>query len=231
MKHRQNAEISAAFGARLVEVEFSGVGDFGNNPIKVCTYDWIHSTDADQLCSDAVAAEVRSTMAEQDLAYAYYVPRVNYFIGTWVRQSGWQLNCRQLQLFENGMMTYDLKVVYERFVLQPGGRIAHLRNCICQIPFESIVEMRNKENGYSTLGGEGVSNIKASMWQALLHGVGFFIKHYIFKSGFLDRWAGFAIALGNFDGTFYRYVKATEQHNDFLHGNSGCRSPQTDISS
>ena len=28
--------------------------------------------------------------------------------------------------------------------------------------------------------------------------------------GFLDGWPGFVIALGNFDGTFYRYLKAME---------------------
>ena len=36
------------------------------------------------------------------------------------------------------------------------------------------------------------------------------MKHYVFKLGFLDGWAGFVIALGNFEGTFYRYVKALE---------------------
>jgi hypothetical protein len=39
------------------------------------------------------------------------------------------------------------------------------------------------------------------------------VKHYIFKRGFLDGWAGFVIALGNFEGTFYRYVKALEIQN------------------
>ena len=36
------------------------------------------------------------------------------------------------------------------------------------------------------------------------------MKHYIFKRGFLDGWPGFVIAVGNFEGTFYRYVKALE---------------------
>jgi hypothetical protein len=39
-----------------------------------------------------------------------------------------------------------------------------------------------------------------------------FIKHYVFKRGFLDGWPGFVIAFGNFEGTFYRYVKALEFH-------------------
>ena len=42
------------------------------------------------------------------------------------------------------------------------------------------------------------------------HGVWAFVKHYVFKAGFLDGWAGFVIALGNFEGTFYRYLKAYE---------------------
>ena len=37
-----------------------------------------------------------------------------------------------------------------------------------------------------------------------------FIKHYFFKLGFLDGGAGFVIAFGNFEGTFYRYIKLTE---------------------
>jgi hypothetical protein len=108
------------------------------------------------------------------------------------------------------MMSYDLKVVHEGFVLQPGGRLGHLRNSIWQIPFESISEMLHKANRYSTLGAERVAVKKVSMWKALVHGIWSFVKHYVFKLGFLDGWAGFVIALGNFDGTFYRYVKALE---------------------
>jgi hypothetical protein len=43
-----------------------------------------------------------------------------------------------------------------------------------------------------------------------LHGFWSFIKHYIFKLGFLDGGPGFVIAFGNFEGTFYRYIKLTE---------------------
>jgi len=38
-----------------------------------------------------------------------------------------------------------------------------------------------------------------------------FIKHYIFKLGILDGGAGFVIAFGNFEGTFYRYIKLYEK--------------------
>ena len=35
--------------------------------------------------------------------------------------------------------------------------------------------------------------------------------HHIFKRGFIDGWAGFVIAFGNFEGTFYRYAKRYEE--------------------
>jgi hypothetical protein len=48
------------------------------------------------------------------------------------------------------------------------------------------------------------------VFKAFLHGFWSFIKHYIFKLGFLDGGPGFVIAFGNFEGTFYRYIKLTE---------------------
>jgi len=50
-----------------------------------------------------------------------------------------------------------------------------------------------------------------SMAGALGHGIWAFIKHYLFKHGYRDGWAGFVIALGNFEGTFYRYAKRHEE--------------------
>jgi hypothetical protein len=49
------------------------------------------------------------------------------------------------------------------------------------------------------------------MASAFGHGAWSFIKHYIFKLGFIDGWAGFVIAFGNFEGTFYRYAKRYEE--------------------
>ena len=49
-----------------------------------------------------------------------------------------------------------------------------------------------------------------SMGRAFWHAVAVFFKFFILKKGFLDGWPGFVIALGNFEGTFWRYAKATE---------------------
>ena len=85
-----------------------------------------------------------------------------------------------------------------------------MRNAIWQYPFKNMAEVMHKANRYSSLGAEKIRHKKISMGSALLHAKWAFWKHYVFKLGFLDGWAGFVIALGNFEGTFYRYVKALE---------------------
>ena len=56
----------------------------------------------------------------------------------------------------------------------------------------------------------GAGNVARNI-AALGHAIWAFIKHYVFKVGFRDGWAGFVIALGNFEGTFYRYAKRFEE--------------------
>lgn len=206
-------EIAQAMGARVVQVKFKGFGDLRNQAVQACTHDWILSIDTDEVCTPEVAAEVREVINDPDAADAYFVPRLNFFMGSWVRHSGWLPNYRQPQLFRKGRMRYDLKVVHEGFELEAGGRTGALRNSIWQMPFESISEMLGKADRYSTLGADRVADASVSMWTALVHGLWSFVKHYIFKRGFLDGWAGFVIALGNFEGTFYRYVKTLEKRN------------------
>jgi hypothetical protein len=55
----------------------------------------------------------------------------------------------------------------------------------------------------------------ASAWRRARPGLWSFIKHYVFKRGFLDGWAGFVIAFGNFESTFYRCAKRHEETQDW----------------
>ena len=78
-----------------------------------------------------------------------------------------------------------------------------------------LQELIEKMNRYSSLGAPKLAEKRVGMASALGHGLWSFIKHYIFKRGFIDGWAGFVIALGNFEGTFYRYAKRYEETRDW----------------
>ena len=204
------AEIAASLGARVVQVKFTGFGDLRNHALDACTHPWIFSLDADERCTPEVAAEIRAITQRSDAADAYWVPRRNFFMGRWIRHSGWYPNFRQPQLFRQGALRYDAQPVHEGWVLNTSRPLGTLRHAIWQFPFKDMGELLHKANRYSTLGARKIADKKISMGGALAHGVWAFVKHYVFKAGFLDGWAGFVIALGNFEGTFYRYLKAYE---------------------
>ena len=203
-------EIATRLGARVVQVEFKGFGDLRNQAIAACTHEWIFSLDADERCTPEVEKEIRATIDSPEAADAYWMPRRNFFMGRWIKHSGWYPNYRQPQLFRKGCMSYELKAVHEGYVLNSAKSICHLQNAIWQFPFKNMSEVMHKANRYSSLGAQRISERRLSMGTALSHGIWSFAKHYFFKLGFLDGWAGFVIALGNFEGTFYRYVKAIE---------------------
>jgi glycosyltransferase involved in cell wall biosynthesis len=209
------AEIATGLGARLVQVPFNGFGELRNRAVEACQYDWIFSLDSDERCTAAVRDEILGILAGKPAHEVYRVPRRNYMMGRWIRGSGWYPNFRQPQLFRKHAMRYTLEPVHEGYEVLSDKPVGTLRNAIWQIPFRNLEELIVKMNRYSSLGTKRLVHRRASMAAALGHGIWSFVKHYVFKLGFIDGWAGFLIAFGNFEGTFYRYAKHFEQEQNW----------------
>jgi glycosyltransferase involved in cell wall biosynthesis len=207
-------KIAESLGARVVQVEFKGFGDLRTQAIKACQYDWIFSLDSDERCTPAARDEILSIVASDAPHDVYFMPRRNYFMGRWIKHSGWYPNYRQPQLFKKDTLSYDNSPVHEKYEVHSSKPVGYLKHPIWQIPFGSLAEVMHKANRYSSLGVERLSQKykKPTMGQALRHGLWIFFKLYILKLGFLDGWAGFVIAVGNFDGTFFRYAKYYEKY-------------------
>jgi glycosyltransferase involved in cell wall biosynthesis len=214
--------LAEALGARVVDVPFNGFGDLRNRALEHCTHDWIFSLDSDERCTEAVRDEVLSIVGGTPAHDVWLVPRRSYMMGRWISGSGWYPNFRQPQLFRKGAMRYTLEPVHEGYENLSGKPLGVLKNAVWQYPFRNLEEVIQKMNRYSSLGAPKLAGKRVTMASALGHGLWSFIKHYVFKRGFLDGWAGFVIALGNFEGTFYRYAKRYEQNQDW-------QSPQAPI--
>jgi glycosyltransferase involved in cell wall biosynthesis len=204
------ADIAASLGARVVQVPFTGFGDLRNRAVAACRCDWIFSLDADERCTAAVRDEILGLLAGAPPHDVYRVPRRNYMMGRRIRGSGWYPNFRQPQLFRKGSMRYTLEPVHEGYELVGGATVGTLRNAIWQFPFRNLEEVIRKMNRYSSLGVEKLAHKRVSMGGAFGHALWAFWKHYLFKLGFVDGWAGFVIAFAYFEVTFYRYAKRYE---------------------
>ena len=209
-------EIAEKLGAKVFHIPFKGYGDLRNQAISHCNGDWIFSLDSDERCSVKVRDEILLLIKNAPLDI-YRVPRKNFFMGKWIKYSGWHPNYRQPQLFKNGKMSYTLDSVHEGFISHSDKEIGTIKNDIWQFPFKNTEEVIYKANRYSSLGIKKLQDkgVRGSYSKALFHGLWSFIKHYIFKLGFLDGGAGFVIAFGNFEGTFYRYIKLMESQKNW----------------
>lgn len=204
------ASIAEKLGAKVVNIPFQTFGQIRNDAIAACSHGWIFSLDADERCTENSHQEILKTI-QNPQADAYFVPRRNWFLGRWIMHSGWYPDYRQPQLFRQHLMTFNAQdEVHETYTID--GKVAYLKEDIIQIPYKDMSQLIHKMQRYSSLGAEKLvrHGKQGGIAKGLSHGLWNFFKHYVLKLGFLDGRAGFIIALGNFEGTFYRYAKADE---------------------
>lgn len=213
------AKIAESLGARVVQIPFRGFGDLRNQAMAACTYDWIFSLDSDERCTPETQQEILSILQLPDALEAYYVPRKNFFMGRWIKHSGFFPDYRQPQLFRKGILEFKMDPVHEAYVVHTRRASGYLKNAIWQLPYKSFEELLHKANRYSSLGAQKLEEKgkSGSMAKAFFHGTWAFIHLYLLKKGILDGWPGFVIALGNFEGTFYKYAKLTEKQRGWRH--------------
>lgn len=211
------AKIASELGATVKQIPFSTFGKLRNDAIAACTYDWVFSLDADERCTPAAQEEISKVLLNP-VADAYYVPRRNWFMGRWIKHCGWYPDYRQPQLFRKGTLAFDdREEVHESFSVQ--GKVGYFKSPIIQVPYQNLEQLVHKMQRYSTLGARKLERKRkrVSMGNALVHGLWAFFRIYVIKRGFLDGWAGFVLALGNFEGTFYRYAKASTSKLNWSH--------------
>ena len=93
------SEIAIELGAKVIQIPFNGYGDLRNQAISYCNGDWIFSLDSDERCTKEVRDEIFNLIDNAPLDI-YRVPRKNFFMGRWIKYSGWYPNFRQPQLFK-----------------------------------------------------------------------------------------------------------------------------------
>jgi glycosyltransferase involved in cell wall biosynthesis len=206
-------ELALQLGARVIQVPFKGFGDLRNQAIAACKYEWIFSLDSDERCTQAVQAEIRAIIDNPNALDVYHVPRRNYFLGRWIKYSGWYPDYRQPQLFRHDCLRYKLDQVHEGFTMNSAKPLGYLKQAIWQEPYKNLAEMLDKTNRYTSLGVDRllIKKARPSLFSGLWHGVWAFCRTYFIRQGFLDGAAGFVIAIGSGYSTFFRYAKHYEQ--------------------
>lgn len=201
--------ICKKYPVKFMETDWSGFGAQKNRALQLATNEWVFSIDADERITQELQAEITKKISATDYN-AYKIKRLNFFQNKAMKHCLNPEKDTPIKLFKKNAAKFSDDVVHERIIVE--GKIETLDNFLLHYPFKNLEELLNKANRYSTLGAQKLAakNAHTSIGGTLWHGFWAFFRIYFLKLGFLDGWSGFLIALGNLEGTFYRYAKLLE---------------------
>ena len=199
-------DIAKKMGAQVSNsADWPGFGPQKNRALALVNCDWVLSIDADERLTPELQAEIKAVL-DKSRFDAYSFPRLSSYCGQYMRHSGWYPD-RITRLFKRGTARFSDDVVHEKLLTSlPVGK---LKEHMLHESFTSFEAVMDKANRYSTAGAQQLfrQGKRASVGQALGHGLWAFVRTYFLRLGFLDGRMGLVLAISNAEGTYYRYLK------------------------
>lgn len=203
----QTVNIAKSYGAKVeITTDWPGFGPQKNRALDLATGEWVLSIDADERLTPALKSEILTAIHHSAHVDCFAIPRLSWYCGRFIRHSGWSPDYVD-RLFKRGTARFSNDLVHERLI--PNGQVAKLENPLLHYSFMNYSQVLQKLDRYSTASAEQAfaKGKTSSPLKAVLHGIWAFIRTYIIRAGFLDGAQGFALAVSNGQGTYYRYIK------------------------
>ena len=203
------AQIAKKYTDRFFLREWTNYADQKNHANMRASFPWILSLDADERLSPELRHELLELKREEPSAAAFSMPRKAYYLGRWIRHSGWFPD-RKIRLFRNDSARWEGEFVHES--LEVEGGVQRLKGMLQHFTYRDLRDHVHRVDTYAGLGAQRLySQQKKCRWYhlAVLPGFGF-LRTYVWKAGFLDGPAGFVIAVMQGYGVFLRYAKLRE---------------------
>jgi glycosyltransferase involved in cell wall biosynthesis len=207
-------EIAQKYGATLSQpADWPGFGPQKNRALDLATEEWVLSLDADERLTPALKSEILTVIHHSAHVDCFAIPRLSWYCGRFIRHSGWSPDYVD-RLFKRGTARFSDDLVHERLI--PNGTVAKLENPMLHYSFMNYSQVLQKLDRYSTASAEQAfaKGKTSSPLKAVLHGTWAFFRTYILRAGFLDGPQGFALAISNGQGTYYRYIKLWHLHQE-----------------
>lgn len=199
--------IAQQHGAKVSQpADWPGFGPQKNRALDLATCDWVFSIDADERVTPELADEIKKVLQANSSGVAYKVPRLSWYCGKFIHHAGWQPD-HVLRLFRRGDARFSNDLVHERVI--PSTAVRELKSCLLHYSFLNFSQVLDKVDRYSTASALQMfkNGKKSSLKKAVLHGFWSFFRTYFIRRAFLDGSQGFALAVSNAEGTYYRYMK------------------------
>ena len=205
----ETVAIARSKGVRLETRAWTGYVDQKNFAHSLASHDWIFSLDADERITEALATEVRATLATDPARHGYRVPRVAYHLGRWVRTTDFYPDY-QTRLYDRRSARWTGLHVHES--VQVDGGPGQLVNELEHYSFRDLRDQLDRINHYSSLAARQMyeRGRRTGPLEIVAHPPAAFLRNYLLRRGFLDGTVGLTISLMNSYSVFLKFAKLWE---------------------
>ena len=205
-------EIAQKFAHKVWQHEYVNSATQKNWAIPQLSHEWVFVLDADERVTPELKKEIIKIVNSNPSEVAFWIGRINYFMGKLIRYSGWQ-NDAVIRLFRKSKCHYqDLKVHSE---VLAEGKVGRLKNKLVHYTYKDWATYYEKIDRYALWGArDRVKKIKkVQMFHLVLKPSFRFFKHYFIKAGFLDGMHGFVVSFLSGYSVFLRNLKLWRMKN------------------
>jgi glycosyltransferase involved in cell wall biosynthesis len=191
--HDRTLKMAEESGARVFTRAWTSYSDQKNFATGIASHDWILSIDADECLSDSLRDNLLQVKAGRLPADAFAFPRMAFYLGRWIRHSGWYPDYKT-RLYAKDKARWEGEFVHERLVVK--GQTSRLKGDLLHYTCDSLTEHAQRLDHYTTLAAQAMwtEEQRASLLGIVTSPLAAFAKSYLFKTGFLDGYQGLLIA-------------------------------------
>ena len=188
--------IATRLGARVASREWPGYVAQKNYAASLAANDWILSLDADERVTSELAEEIRKTLEGEPESRGFWIPRVTFHLGRWIRTTDWYPDY-QLRLYDRRAAEWTGTYVHEG--VKVNGRVGRLRSELQHYAYRDVAEHMETIDHYTTLAARQMfeHGRRATALDVTLQPAFAFFRNYILKRGFLDGSVGLTISKMN----------------------------------
>ncbi|MBF0328110.1 MAG: glycosyltransferase family 2 protein [Nitrospirae bacterium] len=205
----RTVELCRKYTDRVYQHEWVNFSKHKQIAVDYAKNEWVFILDADERATPALKAEIVSRIKDEKIS-GYFAPRKNYFLGRWIRHSGWWPDY-SMRLFRKSVSHLEPREVHERVLVN--GLTAHLKEPFEHYTYRTVSEYIAKMERYSTMSAKEIYDKKAAkaVLSIFINPPAAFFRMYFLQQGFRDGLHGFVLAALYSFYTFLKYLKVWER--------------------
>jgi len=214
--------IARKFNARIIHADNPPIFHINKQKaIAACRGKWILQLDADEIVTDELKREIisiaRTNLAKSKI-YGYYVPRKNYFLGSWLKKGGLYPDY-VIRFFKNEHGFFPSRSVHEQINIE--GPVSYLQNPLIHNTAPTLASYWIKARRYITLRAneylesKNPVNMASYIYNFIIAPAGLFISLVIRHKAILDGWRGVLFSFYSalqIPMAYYRYLNILSRH-------------------